>query len=402
MIFIYIVLVIASVLFYILYEGAFSFYLFSFVVILSAVLNVLLSYTRKRISVSFLETQLSASRKKKIPVVLKVQNTSALPVPICMITVSYTSALENKTEYFKINTPIFPKNVQYLTLNISSLHCGTVNLKIKQVKIIDMLRIFRRRIKADKGGLMLNECSIAVAPDYIKLENQICDYSDMGLETGNYSKTQKGDDPSEIFDIHEYSEGDKISRIHWKLTAKQDKTMVKDYSLPLTNSIFICVSLYFDSANGSDELLDQYDALIETAAAVSMHLCENNRPHKIVWYDSEAERNMTCSVTDIDDYRYMINSLLKARICADSGKLLDCLYSGRQEKCGHMLYCTSGYSDRLYDSVTRLGIAFKYTVLLIENNKKDKPESNGANGENYSVVPVFPDMISESIENLIL
>lgn len=402
MIFIYIVLVIASALFYILYEGAFSFYLFSFVVILSVVLNLLLLYTRKRINVSFLEAQLSSYRKKKTPVVLKIQNTSALPVPICMITVSYTSKLKKKTEYFKINTPVFPKNVQYLTLNVSSLHYGTVNLKIEKIKIIDMLRIFRRKIKSCKSGLMLNECNITVTPDYVKLDNQICDYSDMGLETDNYSKTKKGNDPSEIFDIREYSEGDKISRIHWKLTAKQDKTMVKDYSLPLTNSIIIGVNLFFDSIAGSDEFLYQYDSLIETVAALSMHLCDNQCPHKILWYDSEAEVNFTCSVSDIDDYRYMINNLLKTRICTDSDKFLNCLYSETQERCGHLLYCTACYSDKLYDSILPLGIAFKYTVLLIEKDKNDRSVFKSANDEFYSVVPIFPDMIDESIENIIL
>ena len=107
----------------------------------------------------------------------------------------------------------------------------------------------------------------------------------MGLETDDYSKTSKGDDPSEIFDIHEYHDGDKINRIHWKLTAKQDKTMVKDYSLPISNSIVLMADLHLDT--NTDDYMLIYDTLVEAIASISYYLIENDTPHKVVWYDKK-------------------------------------------------------------------------------------------------------------------
>lgn len=400
MIFIYFMLVIASLLFYILYEGAFSFYLFAFILLIGVVMNILLCYTRKHIKVSFAETQLYSSRGKMNPVTLRVENTSFLPVPVCLITISYTSGFETKKDFFKVNTPVFPKNVQRLTLNISSQHYGTVSLKIKDIKIIDMLRIFKRRIKPSKSPMMQSECNITVLPDYKELENPIYDYTGTGIETDNYSKNKKGDDPSEIFDIHEYSEGDKISRIHWKLTAKQGKTMVKDYSMPLTNSIIIAVNLSFDGSDEANELLNQYDTLIETTAALSMHLCDNNCQHKILWYDSNTQSLVNCTISDFDDYNYMINRLLKVPLSTDSNGFGN--YNGVSEKCGHLIYCTAKYSDSLQGELSALCSAVKYTVLLIEKDHSHKSAYSYTNNETYSVVPIFPDTLDESIENIIL
>lgn len=402
MIVIYIILVIAAAMFYILYVGAFSFYLFSFVAVLTIVLNLLLAHVRKRIKVTFLESQYSSCRKEKLPVIIKAENMSSVPVPNCIISIAYTSKLKSKTETFKINTPIFPKNAQYLTINISSIHYGTVNLKIKEIKIIDMLKIFRRKIKASQTDIMLTECNITITPDFIKLNNPVCDYSDMGLEADNYSKHKKGDDPSEIFDIHEYNEGDKISRIHWKLTAKQDKIMVKDYSLPITNSILICVDLYFGQDDRSDEFLNQYDTVIETAAALSMHLCEIECPHMVLWFDDKTMQKTACRVSDTDDYRYMINNLLKAQISSKRNVLLSEFDNEACEKYGHFLYCTADYTDKLAELIPLSGTAFKYSVLAIESNTSDRKITRNENDGIYSVVSVFPDKISESIENICL
>ena len=99
------------------------------------------------------------------------------------------------------------------------------------------------RDSTDAASKLFGESTFTIVPDYIPIENNIANYAEMGLETDDYSKTSKGDDPSEIFDIHEYHDGDKINRIHWKLTAKQDKTMVKDYSLPISNSIVLMADL---------------------------------------------------------------------------------------------------------------------------------------------------------------
>jgi uncharacterized protein (DUF58 family) len=64
--------------------------------------------------------------------------------------------------------------------------------------------------------------------------------SDSALEY----KHVKGNDVSEILQIKDYVRGDSIKSIHWKMSAKMGKLMVKELDTPNDNSIMV----FFDYA----------------------------------------------------------------------------------------------------------------------------------------------------------
>ena len=72
MLVLYIILFIASIFFYILYVGSFSFYLFAFLLVMPIILFVMLKKMSKKISVGFVNTQKTAGRSSKIAKPLKV------------------------------------------------------------------------------------------------------------------------------------------------------------------------------------------------------------------------------------------------------------------------------------------------------------------------------------------
>ena len=41
----------------------------------------------------------------------------------------------------------------------------------------------------------------------------------------------RGYDPSELFDVREFQNGDRLQSVHWKLSARTDELMVKELSL---------------------------------------------------------------------------------------------------------------------------------------------------------------------------
>ena len=94
--FLYSVLLVASVFFYILYEHPFSFYLFAFLLVVPIVLFIMTLYTARRTKVSFLEANTTTGRSAKLPVRLRVSNTSGLPCPNLMIEIEYCNLLDGK------------------------------------------------------------------------------------------------------------------------------------------------------------------------------------------------------------------------------------------------------------------------------------------------------------------
>ncbi len=392
MIVIYLILFTVALLFYILYEGAFSFYLFCFVASYPFIFGVIMLLIRRNLKIGFETVEQSSPKGSSVPVNIIIDNDSRLPVPNCDITVKYKAELGQQTESFKIHTPIFPNNTQVLTLRLSYKHYGSLKVEISKVRIFDMLKIIRLRIKPKTG---LNATRIVVFPDHIPIENKINNYSELGLESESFSKNKKGDDPSEIFDIHAYNEGDKISRIHWKLSAKEDDMMVKDYSLPITNGVLI--ALDFSGLSFSFKDLDIIDTMIDTAAALSLHLAENEMTHSILWCTGTNEGYQKITVNDFESYilaiRLLVNDSLKKASTAPADVLSD-LYNG-STACAHVLYITNGLSDSTKNKLMESGYSYKYTVL-------DPSASNdsGYTDGSFVYAPLAVNAIAESIENI--
>ena len=396
--FLYMVLLIASVFFYILYEHAFSFYLFAFLLLVPIILLILTIYTAKRTSVSFVDRQSNAGRSAKMPVRLRVVNKSPLPCPNLLIEIEYCNLLDGKNTVLKINTPVYPHEDQLMTLTVSTMHCGTVDFRIKRCKISDMLRLFSLRLGKNSTESIGSNCTITIMPEYVSLENPIDNYADMGLETDEYSKTQKGDDPSEIFDIRDYVDGDKLNRIHWKLSAKQDKTMVKDYSLPISNSITLLLELVRPKSDGDE--LARFDALIETAASVSNYLLENAVPHRVAFYDVVSGRLNELEINDDESHAEMISMLLSARLYDEQNMAVKYFIAADDRaRCGHILYLSNVYSPLATELLSDAELANKYTYLLMTDDREEPVEMYDEFAE---LIPVCSSRLAESVQELCL
>jgi hypothetical protein len=218
----------------------------------------------------------------------------------------------------------------------------------------------------------------------------------MGLETDEYSKISKGDDPSEIFDIHEYKDGDKISRIHWKLSAKQDKTMVKDYSLPIANSIVLMINLDIDKK--SENYLGQYDAIIEAVTTISNYLTVNETPHKAVWYDTASSQLKTINVTNEETHNLLVSMLLQASVYEDKDlSLLKYINESEHFKCGHLMYFSTDYKENLSALMSESDLAYRYSYMTVT---KGEIQDTDIYDEFAQVIPIIPGKISESVQDM--
>ena len=53
------------------------------------------------------------------------------------------------------------------------------------------------------------------------------------MDGESYEKDRKGEDASEIYDVREYRAGDRMQKVHWKLSAREDTIYIKEFSYPL-------------------------------------------------------------------------------------------------------------------------------------------------------------------------
>lgn len=361
MIIVYLIFVACALLFYIQYVGPFSFCLFVFAVVAPLIYIIINHRISRRLTVSFDGAAKNVTRATNVPVKIKINNSTGFSVPNCKILITMRSELNGAEDHFVINTPVFPKNEQALTFRAYCKHYGTVTLEIKKVKVYDFLRISGFRIK--KENIMLGRTRLIVLPDFQIIENPISNYSELGLESDDYSKEKKGDDPSEIFDLHSYNEGDKLSRIHWKLSAKQDDLIVKDYSLPITNAITIAADLY--GCDYSDSALDRTDAMLDSVAALSLHLSEHKIVHNLMWSSGGGNGFELERIDSIEACRAAVNKLVNINASATDvslSKLLAQIYE-RPMSCAHLIYCCYSLDKERLSELTGSEYAYRYSAL---------------------------------------
>ena len=173
--------------------------------------------------------------------------------------IEYYNVFNNQITSFELYLPVQARNSQRVTFQISSKFCGIIKIQNSELILFDPLRIFKFRT----GRNIRTE--VAVVPSGYEISGTI-NYTDrVNEESENFSEYRPGDDPSEVFDLREYVPGDKLNRIHWKLSSKKDEFIVKEFSLPIDVPcvVFLDLKCYEDS----DYTLPVFDTLVEIGRA---------------------------------------------------------------------------------------------------------------------------------------
>jgi uncharacterized protein (DUF58 family) len=403
MIFLYIILLVIALLFYILYEGLISFLIFVFACTLPVIELILTAYVKHKITVRLDIKEKQCSTGENIPMTITLENKSLIPVLSCEITLGYTINCMPQTEKIKIDTPVFPCNTQRHTVHFSSEHFGSVSCRILSVKIRDALRL--KKFRLSKKRIIQPDTSILFIPEIIGLTNAVCDYSDSGIDSDRYSGVKAGTDPSEIFDIREYRDGDKMSRVHWKLTAKQDELMVREYSLPLVDCCRIVTDTHIppQTSEKDTDNAKLYDTAIQLAVSLSALLTEKSERHSICTYSESQNRLNEYTVSDHESHLNACTRLISDGSCSKPNLAAAAIVSDDEihTQCGHLILITSQIDERTAFLISESRLAYRYTILLCTADP-NADISKYPHAENVALIPVYSGAIAESVAELVI
>lgn len=116
---------------------------------------------------------------------------------------------------------------------ISSEHCGQIRLAVKCLAVYDLLGLFRRKFRK------IPEKSIPVYP--LPIQTVLPESLQRTLSTA--WKPKYGGGFAENYEIRMYQPGDGLNQLHWKLTAKTGKLMVRQPIIPEKKRLDLPISL---------------------------------------------------------------------------------------------------------------------------------------------------------------
>jgi hypothetical protein len=186
-----------------------------------------------------------------------------------------------------------------------------IKCSISELKIYDALGLFSFRKETESSYF------VSILPSVYPLM-AMSSKIQQDIKNNIISRTVKGNDPSEFMDVREYRDGDRLARIHWKLSDKYDQIMVKDFGDPISNDVL----LLFDLNGNSDEKIC---GLLDAVYSISNFLIKNQITYEIQWYDSVHERAVLTEIAQNNDLVSAFEAIMaKSRYQKQSWILKNC------------------------------------------------------------------------------
>lgn len=362
---VYLLLIGGCWLFYLLFPDKLSFYALLTVMIfpvLLLIITVITAFSAKMGAVS--ENRADIPRKNsRLHFRMWVKNRVLFPMPSVTFEFSCKNSFADgaKKSSAVIALPAFGKGGASAVL--TSEHCGDITFCLESVVFHDMFRMFR--IKRRCGAKL----TIPVLPDDACLPADICAEAE-NADGELFSQLKSGDDPSEIFGIREYRDGDPMNRVLTKLGGKTDSMLVKELSLPMETHLSVLADLSLPQK--TEERLKAADQLLNSLNAVSMALLSENIPFRICRADSFGE--MIASDIPNEDELYTAFREIYSEI-AENNAVSGAFEDIARELSGHGPVCAAVYDDmeKIHTLTDIFGNSDK-TCIIAVTSENEYPE----------------------------
>ena len=255
-------------------------------VLLALPLNL---YLRRKLTAS-LETPVNLRKGEQGEGRLLLENPTLLPVLRLSCRLEAENCLTGQRQSLRLNALLLPRQKRSVPFALGDTLCGRVKLRLTELRLYDPFGLIpvRRKLSMHR--------SATVQPETFRQELLMDLMAGQGADSDSYSPYRPGPDVSETFQIREYVEGDSLRQIHWKLTGKLDKLIVRDPSLPVVRSVL----LYWERDN-----VRLGPGLMDAQAEVVLSLCRSLLDQSVFftigWNEPAEQRCILHNVTSMDD-----------------------------------------------------------------------------------------------------
>lgn len=311
---------------FVFYLDAITFVLLFFTMVLPFVSMAVCKYCVKNIKVelSFKDKQIKQDEKTVLKI--GIVNDTVLPLSDVYVVFTIKNSFEGKEEEWEVNYFAQSRKDACVELEVESATCCHIVAECKGFYMYDYMGMYKTGvIKADNS----DECYVFPYDEQIIISNGLGQEDE---EEGE--RDVKGEDVSEVADIREFRPGDRMSRIHWKITTKCDEIMVKEYELEYGNKMVVG----FDLWEGAD--YEKLDKMLVVLYNVGRMLVDSNRTFSYKWYDGNIDEYREVEVLDMETCQEAFRYILESKPVASK----DMFYCNEREVNNQkLLYITGRY-----------------------------------------------------------
>ncbi|MEL7605606.1 MAG: DUF58 domain-containing protein [Sedimentibacter saalensis] len=347
----YLVLLLAAFFFHIFVVDYISFWILAFLLMLPLVSLLITVLAMGGATAELIINKVSIQKNESLPIQLKIHNKHLFLTCMCMVKLTIQNELlqQEETRLFFMTATHSGHTVEQV---ISSKYCGMIKCSISELKIYDALGLFSFRKETESSYF------VSILPSVYPLM-AMSSKIQQDIKNNIISRTVKGNDPSEFMDVREYRDGDRLARIHWKLSDKYDQIMVKDFGDPISNDVL----LLFDLNGNSDEKIC---GLLDAVYSISNFLIKNQITYEIQWYDSVHERAVLTEIAQNNDLVSAFEAIMaKSRYQKQSWILKNCNNACDYKPYSVVLYLCSEITSNSIALIHKRLAGSRINILLV-------------------------------------
>ena len=334
----YLYTLLLSFIFFVLFD-LYLLHLFLIFLLLLPLCSLLLTIPASRMLRYRMEIEDDIVPKGICPVRIHVRNGSVFPCAHVRLLLSRQNALGRVGEQYSdvqedlVQCSLGPRRTVSLQPQVKLQHCGRVDLSVRRVYVCDLLGLFC--LPVPKGSGAGANGSIYVLPELQTRTIQTDEAADLGQDSVTYSTEQAGNDPAEIFQLRDYREGDPHHSVHWKLSSRMNRLIVREFGLPLNASLHFLLEL----RAGADPAASE--AMLGAVLAFSEFLMARKVTHAVSWIGEEGMLQ-TLSVTGPDALASVLHDLLALPAQENWSSLEQYAVKASPQGEAHLVYLISG------------------------------------------------------------
>ncbi len=387
---IYLAVLIALACFYVLYIDSIALIMLVCALCVPFLLKGILIWLKCASSVILTCDVDTCTSGESVPVTITVQNQSPLSFSKMHAVIDMQHSFGVGKERMRLQFPLQAKNATKMTFYVHGEFCGAMEISLKKIYVLDYLHLFRTNLRIHQKSV-----NILVLPKRqpILLSNLS---EPVYFPESDVFGDRPGDDPSEIFGLHEYVPGDAVSKIHWKLSSKGDQTFVKEFSSPVMKSVLLLLDFRIDKT-GFSEKIQEAEAFLSLFYSIVCQMIEMQIIPVILWYDrntNHMESHQPATFGELTDVFRALYDSIKA-MDMDVQKLMNATVS---LQFSSVTCVTNSFSNTLLSTIDRQMTANQKTMVVIS----DKNTHDELYSAETVVLHTAPDKIAEDLRQIVI
>ena len=271
-----------------------------------------------------LQVELSGSMRKGQTRRAQVTVESGSPLPVLKLRcrLKLQNRLTGETASLTVSGGLSPRGTCRMEAELGAKYCGRLRLQAEKLYLYDCFGVLPVPVDTDAHG------SVTVLPETFDTVVEPGQDLSLAPDADRYSPLRPGYDLSETFEVREYAPGDSPRQIHWKLSGKLDRLMVREPSLPVSRSL-----LLFWERSGQDPDPRLADAQAEVIASLGRALVQQSLPFTLGW--NEERRCILQPIATLEDLTAVMPRLFNSAGSPVSGPelLMQTLTPGAVARC---------------------------------------------------------------------